>query len=345
MHILIKDFQSGKEYGGLYLCKNCQTKITTTGKPYLDFTLADKSGAINGKMWSVPEEVAEAVHSGDVVAIRGKTDTYKDNLQIVVQNITVPENLEMFDRDEVESLLPMAPEPSEVYYNEMVQTAKEFKNEELKKVVLHVLEQNEAMLKKLPGGKSMHHDVIGGLAYHEGGMLRLAKGIASVYPDTKLCKELLYAGVILHDIKKIDEYTTGNSGLIDSVSPEGALLGHIVMGVEYVGRICDQLSISHEVKLCLQHMILSHHGEKEYGSPIPPKFFEAYLLHEIDMIDSRADMFDKAVRDIPVGSFSPKVYGLGDQTIYNHSLRQTTVISETSETDEQLNFSEGCEFF
>jgi 3'-5' exoribonuclease len=145
-------------------------------------------------------------------------------------------------------------------------------------------------------------------------MLRIAKSIAAIYSGIN--SDLLFTGVILHDIAKIKEFETNNLGLVTDYTVEGKLLGHISMGSEYVAAVCDRCSVDPEIKLLLKHMILSHHGKPEHGSAVTPSFLEAELLYICDYTDSRVYMYKEATSNINPGEFSPKIFGLDNKQIY-----------------------------
>ena len=296
----------------LFLITSSEIKSGKTG-PYLAVKFADETGEVEGVLWNATNITAKDYPSGMFVKAYGLVGMYKEKLQFKIATMeradVSPEVMEKF--------IPKAPFKSEDMYAELYETAKNFKNEELRNIVLTVLKEKKDALMVWPGAKNNHHDYIGGLLHHEMTMLRVAKSIAPIYPW--LNEELLYAGVILHDIGKIQEFQLNNIGLVEQYSPMGNLQGHLFLGAEYVGAVCAKVNASAEIKLALQHMILSHHGTPEFGSTVAPSFSEAFLLHEIDMIDSHLVPFHATEESLKPGEQKPGK-GLDCKSVYKLNL-------------------------
>jgi len=325
MHINISTLNIGDKASGIYLVKSHGIPLTKNGDPYLKLTICDATGEISGNRFNISEtDIAayENIVDGGVVNI---TFSVKDYMGTKNMNITEVAAVDPATVD-LSEIVPTSPIPPATLYQEMVATATSFKNEELKRVTLTAIGENEAKLKSIPAAKSVHHACVGGLALHTGGMLRLAKNIAATYAG-RINEELLYAGVILHDIKKTEEFDVSPINLVTDYSVRGKLLGHITMGVDYIGNVCDRCGVSEEVKTCLQHMILSHHGTPEFGSPVYPAFIEASLLNAIDLIDSRVAMFENAVKDIPDHTFSERQFALNNVQVYKHNINPVAPVS------------------
>lgn len=168
-----------------------------------------------------------------------------------------------------------------------------------------------------PAATKNHHEYVSGLAYHVVSMLDLAKAIADFYPS--LDKDLLYAGVILHDLGKVIEL----SGPIStSYTVEGNLLGHISIMVNEIGEAAKELGISGEEVVILQHMVLSHHGKPEWGSPKMPMVKEAEILHHIDNIDAKMNMLDRALERVKPGEFTERIFALDNRSFYKPSFHR-----------------------
>ena len=309
----IIDMVVGQTYSNVFLLKQHSAKNTKTGSRYLDMVIQDRTGDMPCKLWTIPESLdVDNLQDSDFIVMQVLVEDYQGNKQGKVMNIRTLREGDKFNKEE---LIPIAPESGDDMFKELMTTALGFNNTSLREVVVTALNENKEALLTMPGAKSVHHAVLAGLLYHVTGMLRTAKAIASVYPTVK--KDLLYAGVILHDIAKIKEFATGPVGLVVDYSAEGKLLGHIHMGAKYVGDLCERLKVDNELNMLLQHMILSHHGIPEHGSAITPMFLEAELLHFCDKIDSRVYMYNDAIKDVPVGEFSPKVFALENKQVYN----------------------------
>ena len=192
---------------------------------------------------------------------------------------------------------------------------KDFSDEDLKRLCLKTLEDNKEKLLYWPAASKNHHAEFAGLLYHMKRMLDGGKAMCEVYGDM-LDKDLLLCGVILHDMEKINEIESDENGIASSYSFEGQLLGHIVQGVKSIEKNCEELGIDEEKKIMLEHMILSHHYEPEFGSPKRPLFPEAEMLHYLDIIDARMYDMEDALRNVEPGEFSERVWTLDNRRIY-----------------------------
>ncbi|MGL4284450.1 MAG: 3'-5' exoribonuclease YhaM family protein, partial [Eubacterium aggregans] len=194
-----------------------------------------------------------------------------------------------------------------------------FENADLATITRTILSDKEDKLTYVPAAKSFHHAIKGGLLYHTWSMLQIGKSLTPLYPF--LNSELLYAGILLHDIGKITEMVSDANGSVSDYSPEGKLLGHIVAEIVEIEEYGKRLDTDAEVLLLLKHMILSHHYEAEYGSPVRPMFPEAELLHHIDIIDARMNTMEKIEKGLTPGSFSERVWGLDNIQMYRPSIK------------------------
>lgn len=298
-HQDISGLAEGMACNSVYLLQVITPRITTTGKPYLAVTLQDATGSISGKVWEKKPEMdalvaGEAVHAGFTV------ETYNGKLQINVNLLQrIPDDHPIPD-EYLRLLLPMAPEPLENMFSELWNTVDGFHDSDYKRLTEKVLSDNREVLLRIPAAQKVHENGIGGLLQHLTGMLRVAKGFVAAYP-TLINAELLYCGVILHDIGKIREFQRSKFGLVSGYTNEGNLEGHLFIGAEYIGKVCDDLSVDPEKKMLLQHMLLSHHGNPEFGACVQPKFLEAYLLYLCDLTDSRVWIFEDAYKDLKPG--------------------------------------------
>ncbi|HML45949.1 MAG TPA: HD domain-containing protein, partial [Clostridia bacterium] len=164
-----------------------------------------------------------------------------------------------------------------------------------------------------PAAQRLHHAERGGLLHHTLGMLRLARPFVELYPI--LDRDLLYAGVIAHDLAKISEMFADELGTVSEYTPEGLLIGHLVRGVVNIELVGREEGVDPQTMLLLQHMVLSHHGEPEFGSPRKPMFPEAEILHQIDLIDARMNEMTAALKRVRPGGFTEKIWSL-DRRLY-----------------------------
>ena len=298
---------------GYCILKSVELKTTAKGMKYLDLMLADKTGDINAKYWNCSDLEATVYKSGDIVKVRGTTEQYKGTDQFKIDKIrTVNES----DGVNPDDFVPSAEYSAEQMYSALIDIASAFEDDELKRITLAIYEEYKETILFSPAAFKLHHAIRGGLLYHTLSIVRLAEGVAKVYPFVD--RELLIAGAMLHDIAKIHEFSLNKSGLVEEYSASGNLLGHIPMGAMIIDRKAEQLGISDETKMLLEHMVLSHHGNPEFGAAVYPMFLEAELLSELDLMDARVYEIREATSAVGVGKFTAKQWALDNVKLYNH---------------------------
>jgi 3'-5' exoribonuclease len=192
-----------------------------------------------------------------------------------------------------------------------------FSNDSLKKLVNAVLDEYGSRMLDCPAAFRLHHAIRGGLLMHTLSIVKLCECVASIYPSVD--RELLISGAILHDVCKTDEFVISQSGLVDGYTPEGTLVGHLVMGAVSLADRCRELGIGEEKTVMMEHMAISHHYEPEYGSPKKPLFPEAEMLHYLDMTDAKLFDMEDALKNVDPGEFSDKVFTLDNRKIYKRT--------------------------
>ncbi len=314
--MLIQSLVKGQKLEGeVFLIKKFEVKQAKNGSLFADITFSNNEGEITAKMWDVSAEFAASYDAGQFAQVNAVVQNYNDSLQLIVNKISpvIP------TQSQLETLIECAPYPSEDMYNAIVKVINEGKNEDIKRLTLHMLEINKKKLLYYPAAKSFHHAVKGGLLYHTYSMMRSARALLKVYDF--MDDDLVYAGVALHDLCKLREIMSDENGISDSYTVEGRLLGHITMMVCEIQSEAEKLGIDPEVTMLLKHMVLSHHFHPEFGSPVMPMFPEAELLHYVDVLDSRMDQFRKTMNLTPEKEFSEKVWILDKRSVYNHGLQ------------------------
>lgn len=289
-------------FEGYVLVRMSEQRTGSTGNKYLDLTLADCTGEINGKLWDgnvAPPPV------GSVIKVRGVIQEYNGRLQLRIEKMRP---LESADQVDMNLLTPSAPENPDDMLKEINDTVQGLTSEPLRAITEAMLAHYQDSIIYFPAAQRIHHAERSGLLHHTLGMLRLAKAVAPLYPQ--LNTDLLYAGVILHDLCKMEEMDSDDLGVVKDYTARGLLLGHISLGVSRIGETAKELGITGEPVLLLQHMILSHHGEEMYGSPRKPMFPEAEMLHWLDILDARMNEIDNALAKVPPGVFSEKIWSL-----------------------------------
>lgn len=295
---------------GYAIVKSSEIKTTAKGAPYLDMTLADTSGEINAKIWDYSGEPYEDF---SFVKVKGTLSSFNDVEQLRVDNIRLVTDA---DSVNIEDYVPCAVLDGITMYDELIGIVYGFEDANLKLLVGHILETNKTELLYWPAAKTNHHAVRGGLLMHSLSILKLAEGICKVYQFVN--KDLLYAGAILHDIAKLWEMKVAPIGIASDYTTMGNLLGHLVGGAIYVDRIGRELGIDEEILLLVEHMLISHHGQPDWGAAKVPMFVEAEILSQLDVLDARMYEMHAAISETEAGEFSPPQRPLGGKTVYNH---------------------------
>ena len=300
-----------------FLVRNADIRDGNNGKKHLYMTLTDATGEIQAVKWSLtPDEIVafSKIQSGMVISVAGRCNEYMGKKQLVLDVIRGQAKEGSYDKAD---LFKAAPEDSASMYDYIISRIEGFADEELKELCLSFYEENKEKMMYYPAAMSNHHAEYGGYLYHVKRMMMMGERACEVY--TNLNRDLLLAGVALHDIEKLNELKSDENGVVEDYSLEGKLLGHLVMGVEAIGERCDALGISDEKRLMLQHMSISHHYEPEFGSPKKPLFPEAEMLHYLDMTDAKMFDAEQALENIEPGEFSDKVYTLDNRKLYKRT--------------------------
>lgn len=329
-HVYINEYLKNDRLSGFYILKSASVKQTKSGNDYLDGSISDKSGELRIKVWGYNENDL-SLTVGGIVFVSGNVAEYAGALQATLATIR---NASVNEVDDMEALLPSAPEPVVTMLKYFADTIEKYVHDQkLTNLLYKALGENKEALMTLPAAKMVHHDVIGGLVLHVREMLILgrhvveaAEEILAAYNEIAVKdgkkefhvdSELLMTGIIMHDMRKIREFTQGPLGLVTDYSVEGNLLGHIYMGAEYIHDLCKEFDVDAETEMLLKSMILSHHGKPEYGSAIVPQFLEAYLLHEIDDIDARLYLFREQFNATAPGELAPRHFALDGARAYH----------------------------
>lgn len=306
----IADFQQGLSFEGFLLVRMAQQRTSGRGNNYLDMTLGDSSGDINAKVW---DPLATPPETGGVIKVRGAVTEYNGRLQFRVDKFrpSAPE-----DGVQLSDLVTTASREPALMHKEILDTVDRMENPVLKTLCGALLDQVSEQLEYYPAAQRMHHAYRSGLMDHMTSMLRVAEAILPCYPF--LDGDLVRAGVLVHDLSKIGEMIADRMGTVSEYSNEGLLLGHLVVGVAEVREAARQhgIPLDDEYVLLLQHMIISHHGLAEFGSPRPPMFPEAELLHTLDTLDARMEEMRSVLKRTPQGVFSEKIWSL-DRRLYH----------------------------
>ena len=301
----IADLEAGDEIEGFYILKSAQIKSTSAGKAFLAGAVADRSGAIDVKIWDYAGPLGTQ-DEGTVIKLRGNVSEYRGALQLIISRIRPAQEGDNYDTSE---LVPTAPINADAAWRELLGLANSIRDQDYRSVCQMVLQQNGERFRTLPGGKSVHHSFLNGLLMHTLYMARTAEFLAGLYGEV-VDRDLLLAGTILHDVAKCREFNTSPLGLVTEYSVSGELLGHLVMGAQAVAETAQALGIPEEKSLLLQHMLLSHHGDPEFGAAVRPMCAEAELLSLIDLVDSRMEIYKENLEETDVGQFSRRFFAM-----------------------------------
>ncbi len=303
----------GIDIEGFYLLKSAFPKVTVSGKPFLTAVLADESGTIEAKVWDYSGPIGER-DAGKVIKVRGSVSDYRGALQITVDKLRLAAE---DDHVDVSRLVRVAPIDRAGAYADITRLVSTLEDADYRAVCEEMLRRHEDAFRTIPAAKSVHHSFLSGLLMHTYNMLRLADFLAAQYADS-VDRSLLLAGTLLHDFGKEREFTFSELGLVTDYSTKGQLLGHLVMGAQETAEVAEMLGIPEEKSVLLQHLLLSHHGEPEFGAAVLPQCAEAELLSLIDQIDSRMEIYREALAPLKSGEFSQRIFALDNRRIYKH---------------------------
>ena len=307
----VQDCQPNDRLTSYFLVQAKEVRFKkNSGEPYLSLTLSDRTGQIEAKMWDGVEEIVESFDRDNFIKVKANIQLYRDKTQMIIQKLRRAEESEI----DLADYVPHTKRDIEEMFTELRDAVNGFQNPHLRALVRSFLDDEDvaAKLRVAPAAKSLHHAVVGGLLEHICSLMNLARLVASNYDYLDV--DLLQTGVVLHDIGKIDELTYDRSF---AYSSDGQLLGHITMCIQMVERKCAQFpDFPPRLKSLVEHMVLSHHGRYEFGSPKLPCFPEALALSYIDDLDSKLESM-RAAMDAELGT--------AEWTRYNPSLERTVL--------------------
>ncbi len=281
-----------------FLATDATVRTDSRGTPYLSLRLVDKTGSVDARMWRLPKELLNGLGGPEYVHVEGSAHEYRGMLQVKV------ERMKVLGREEVEEedYLPATEKDRRAMAAELVEAGREMENAHLRELFERMVADEELWeaFCAAPAAKGMHHARIGGLLEHSVHCLRVARALAEIYPVNK---DLLFFGVIFHDVGKTRELSWEGGSF--AYTTEGRLQGHVVLGDRIVAaHIARVPGFPEELALQLSHIMLSHQGEREYGSPEQPKTLEALLVNLVDNLDARAAMFLESTRNVAIGGWS-----------------------------------------
>ncbi len=308
----VQDCRPNDRLTSFFLVQSKEVRFKkNSGEPYLSLTLSDRSGQIEAKMWDGVEEILDGFDRDDIIKVKANIQLYREKPQMIIQRLRRAEESEV----DLADFVPHTRRDIDEMLTELRDAVNGFQNPHLRALVRAFLddEQIASRLRVAPAAKSLHHAFVGGLLEHVCSLMNLARLVASNYDYLDV--DLLQTGVVLHDIGKIDELTYERAF---GYSSEGQMLGHITMCIQMIERKCAALpDFPPRLKALVEHMVLSHHGRYEFGSPKLPSFPEALALSYIDDLDSKLESM-RAAMDAELATDS-------EWTRYNPSLERTVL--------------------
>lgn len=303
-----------------FLVKSISLRTGSNRKTYLDISLGDATGEINGKKWDITDDETVAldlIKEGDLVRVKADVTEWNGLLQLRILRIrkAVKE-----DKLDLTDYIKTAPEDPEDMFAYVLACAKSISDPDLNGLACKFLEESKERLLYYPAAMRNHHAERAGLLYHIKRMLLAGEKLCEVY--SILDRDWVVCGVILHDMEKLNEIESNEWGISPGYTMEGQLLGHLIQGVKTIDRMAREAGISEEKAVMLEHMIISHHYEPEFGSPRKPMFSEAEVLHYLDMMDAKIYDFEDALAGVLPGEFSQRVRTLDGRLLYKPSFKK-----------------------
>lgn len=288
----VSDLEPNQNITSTFLVKDKEVRTAKNGNSYLSLTLGDKSGSLDAKMWDNVAEVEPTFGRDDFVKVRGQVRLFNNKQQLTIHRIRRCRESEV----DLGDYLPKTTRDVERMFGDLLALVSRIGNPHLRKLLENLLNDSEFVLrfKQAPAAKSLHHAWLGGLLEHTLSLCRLCQGMAEHYPELDL--DLLLTGAVLHDIGKTEELSYRRSF---AYTTEGQLLGHMILELDLInGKMAEIEDFPPRLKTLVQHLIISHHGEYEFGSPKLPMFPESLVLHYLDNLDSKlASMLDLIAGD------------------------------------------------
>ena len=303
---MISELNDHEHIEGQFLVGSVSKGVNANGGSYFSLDLRDASGTITAKKWDATLQDEEMFIAGNVISIIGETNKYKDTLQLKILSAS----LVALEDIDVERFVKAPPIAKEELVNKFNKYVASIKNEDCQKLIQYMIKKYGDKIFSYPAAVSIHHEYSSGLLMHSLTMADIASFLTPIYEADY---DLLITGCLLHDLCKIIEL---EGPIVYKYSTEGKLLGHISIMCAEIRKAAEDLKITSEIPLLLEHMVLSHHGQQEFGSPVMPLTKESLLLSLIDNLDSKMVVINKAINDVEPGNFSNKVFPLDNRSFY-----------------------------
>ena len=294
----INQLMPGETLDQVFLVRNKDLRTTKSGGLYVSCTLCDKTGVIPARLWQASESIYNSIPVDGFLHVKGRTEDYRGNLQLVIDACR-PYSAEKVD---LVDFLPVTTGDVEKMWSELLEILRDVRNKHLRLLIKKFVEDRDlvAAFKRAPAAMQMHHPFIGGLLEHTLDVARAAKALLPLYPQVNA--DLVLAGVFLHDIGKSAELSAGTS---INYTDRGQLVGHITIAAIWIAEKAAAVAaetdepVPQKIINLLQHIILSHHGVYEFGSPKLPAIPEAFFIHYLDNLDAKMFMTTNAIENDP----------------------------------------------
>lgn len=303
----VNELNEGDIVESQFLIGSSNKCINNMGSYYYNLELKDYTGSIAGKKWEAKDEDEQIFAAGNIIFAKVEVLKYKEALQAKVVSAKVISAKEV----DITRFIKSAPRKKEELIDKLNQYIISIKNPDCVKIVNYFINKDKEKIFNYPAASSIHHEYASGLLMHTVSMLEIGEFLYHKYPDINY--DLLMSGIILHDLGKTIEL---EGDIVFKYSLEGRLLGHISIQAAEIRKAADKLGIKSDVPMLLEHIVLSHHGQLEYGSPVMPLTKEALLVNLIDNLDSKMTIVTKALEGVEKGEFSQKVFALDNRMFY-----------------------------
>lgn len=311
----IEAFQEGERINGIYLCKYRQSAVTKNGKPYENLILQDKSGTIDAKIWDPGSQGIDSFDMLDYIGVMGDVTSFQGALQLNVKRVRKAQEGEYEPKD----YLPVSERDLDEMYAELKGYIRSIKNPYLQKLLSGIFLEDASFARRFQqhsAAKSVHHGFVGGLLEHTLSVTKVCEAYCGLYPI--LNRDLLLTAAMFHDIGKVEELSDFPA---NDYTDEGQLLGHIMIGTEWIGAQIRQIpGFPKKLGNELKHCIVAHHGELAFGSPKKPALAEAIALYFADNIDAKMETLKEAFANVPESSTE----WLGYNRLFESNIRKSS---------------------
>ena len=290
----ISDIQPGQGVSGLFCVASKSVRQTRNGVPFISMTVVDSSGSLEARIWDRAREMEAVFEKGDIIHLQAEAVEFNGRCQLKVNNLRP---LEQGEEVDPAMFLPVSPIDRKAFWHVCERAIKSIKSPEYRHLLKELFADRKIRIAfcQAPAAKKMHHACIGGLLEHSVNLFRLSEAVCRLY--TRLDRDLLVTASLCHDIGKIREFSWQRPPI--DYTDQGRLLGHIVMGLQMVEEAAEGAGLNQDSRslLALKHVILSHHGQKEFGSPVLPMTEEALVFHMMDDLDAKLNFLNGLKRD------------------------------------------------